>query len=122
MEYDNLYTSWDEESLSGELESQYGIPAKHFMGKKEMAYADRHVPLGILYNNQLSIISYIHRSIKLSNNIIALFRLLVFSCGSWLIVMYHLSNRGENPSWYIVAQCAVLKAYHSLILVCTMTI
>jgi len=39
MEYDNLYTSWDEESLSGELESQYGIPAKHFMGKKEMAYA-----------------------------------------------------------------------------------
>jgi len=39
MEYDNLYSSWDEESLSGELESQYGIPAKHFMGKKEMAYA-----------------------------------------------------------------------------------
>ena len=24
---------------SSELESQYGIPAKHFMGKKEMAYA-----------------------------------------------------------------------------------
>ena len=40
MEYDNLYSSsWDEQSLAGELESQYGIPAKHFKGKKEMAYA-----------------------------------------------------------------------------------
>jgi len=37
--------------------------------------------LGILYNNQLRIISYVHRSIKLSNNIIVLIR-LVFSCGS----------------------------------------
>jgi len=35
------------------------------------------------------IISYIHRSIKLNNNIIALIRLLC-SCDSWLIVMYHL--------------------------------
>ena len=39
MEYENLYNSWDEVSLSEELENQYGIPAKHFMGKKEMAYA-----------------------------------------------------------------------------------
>jgi hypothetical protein len=41
MEYDNLLrqTMWEEDALSEELESQYGIPAKHFMGKKEMAYA-----------------------------------------------------------------------------------
>ena len=38
MEYENLQP-WDEVSLSEELENQYGIPAKHFMGKKEMAYA-----------------------------------------------------------------------------------
>ncbi len=41
MEYDNLLrqTLWEEDALAEELESQYGIPAKHFMGKKEMAYA-----------------------------------------------------------------------------------
>ena len=48
--------------------------------------------LGILYNNQLSIISYIHRFIKLRNNIIALIRLVCNGGDSWLIVMYHLSN------------------------------
>ena len=48
--------------------------------------------LGILYNNQLSIISYIHRFIKLRNNIIALIRLVCNGDDSWLIVMYHLSN------------------------------
>ena len=44
MEYDNLlqHPRWfdnENDALSLELESQYGIPAKHFMGKKEMAYA-----------------------------------------------------------------------------------
>lgn len=38
MEYENLQ-SWDESDLAAELENQYGIPAKHFLGKKEMAYA-----------------------------------------------------------------------------------
>jgi len=38
MEYENLQP-WDEVSLAAELENQYGIPAKHFMGKTEMAYA-----------------------------------------------------------------------------------
>ena len=39
MEYDNLCTQWDLASLLAELENQYGILAKHFMGKKEIAYA-----------------------------------------------------------------------------------
>ena len=39
MEYDNLYAQWDLASLLAELENQYGILAKHFMGKKEIAYA-----------------------------------------------------------------------------------
>jgi hypothetical protein len=38
MEYENLQ-SWDQSDLAAELENQYGIPAKHFLGKKEMAYA-----------------------------------------------------------------------------------
>ena len=38
MEYENLQ-SWDQSDLASELENQYGIPAKHFLGKKEMAYA-----------------------------------------------------------------------------------
>ena len=38
MEYENLQ-SWDQNDLAAELENQYGIPAKHFLGKKEMAYA-----------------------------------------------------------------------------------
>ena len=39
MEYNNLCTQWDLASLLTELENQYGILAKHFMGKKEMTYA-----------------------------------------------------------------------------------
>ncbi|KAL3806237.1 hypothetical protein ACHAXA_008221 [Cyclostephanos tholiformis] len=44
IEYDNLlqHPSWfddENDALSLELESQYGISAKHFMGKREMAYA-----------------------------------------------------------------------------------
>ncbi|KAL9178995.1 hypothetical protein ACHAXT_011968 [Thalassiosira profunda] len=38
MEYANL-EQWDEATLADELENQYGILAKHFLGKKEMAYA-----------------------------------------------------------------------------------
>ncbi len=38
MEYENLQ-SWDQSDLAAELENQYGIQAKHFLGKKEMAYA-----------------------------------------------------------------------------------
>ena len=38
MEYENLQ-SWGKSDLAAELENQYGIPAKHFLGKKEMAYA-----------------------------------------------------------------------------------
>ena len=38
MEYENLQ-SWDQSDLAAELENQYGIPSKHFLGKKEMAYA-----------------------------------------------------------------------------------
>ena len=38
MEYENL-KPWDELSLAKEVENQYGIPAKHFMGKKEMVNA-----------------------------------------------------------------------------------
>eukprot|EP00970_Alexandrium_tamarense_P015194 scaffold4795_cov185-Alexandrium_tamarense.AAC.8 len=38
MEFERLQPL-DEYELSWELEAQYGIPAKHFLGKKEMAYA-----------------------------------------------------------------------------------
>ena len=38
MEYTH-FQPWDKGLLLGKLESQYGIPTKHFMGKKEMAYA-----------------------------------------------------------------------------------
>ena len=38
MEYENLL-SWEKSDLAAELENQYGILSKHFLGKKEMAYA-----------------------------------------------------------------------------------
>ena len=50
------------------------------MGKEEDTF---------LHNNQLILYHYIHRSIKLNNNIIALIH-LVCSYDIWLIVMYHL--------------------------------
>jgi len=99
----------------------------------------------IEFYTTINSVLYIHRFIKLSNNIIALIR-LVFSCGSdccmhspivsprhpilgreitphtWLTIRLlpnyiHSGNKiGHNTSLYIVEQCAVLKAYHSLIL------